>query len=133
MGKSPAKWIKTLLLGKKSSNSNFSKGREKLVTVSDLSVDPVPPSISAPFPVSSALNLVDSDSAKAIPAQLPNNNIPSPKADGSDATAGDLGNPENPDKFRLDKAAATVQAAFRGYLVATLPLKLTVMLKGHAE
>ncbi|KAK8977269.1 hypothetical protein V6N11_021355 [Hibiscus sabdariffa] len=126
MGKSPAKWIKTLLLGKKSSKSNFSKGREKLnsankgevlvsskVTKSDLSVDP--PSISAPIPVSSTWNAVDSD--KGIPAQVTyDGHIPSPKADGSDATAGGLGNPENSNKIKLDQAAATVQAAFRGLL-----------------
>ncbi|XP_028110851.1 protein IQ-DOMAIN 31-like [Camellia sinensis] len=32
MGKSPGKWIKTVLFGKKSSKSNFSKGRELLAS-----------------------------------------------------------------------------------------------------
>ncbi|GMJ04720.1 IQ-domain 28 [Hibiscus trionum] len=148
MGKSPAKWIKTLLLGKKSSKSNFSKGREKLnsankgevlvsskVTVSGLSVDP--PSISAPIPVSNAWTAVDSE--KGIPAQLPYDGItiPSPKADVKDATTGDFGNPENPDKIRLDQAAATLQAAFRGYLARrafrTLKgiIKLQALIRGH--
>ncbi|PPS14804.1 hypothetical protein GOBAR_AA05772 [Gossypium barbadense] len=148
MGKSPAKWIKTLLLGKKSSKSSFSKGKEKLksankgevlvsskVTVSDLSVDP--PSISAPILVNSARNVVDSE--KGIPAQLPNDgaNIPSPKVDGNDATTGNFGNPENPDRIGLDPAAVTVQAAFRGYLARrafrTLKgiIRLQAVIRGH--
>ncbi|GMI87384.1 IQ-domain 28 [Hibiscus trionum] len=143
MGKSPAKWIKTLLLGKKSSKSNLSKGREKLnsankgevlvsskVTVSD-------PSISAPIPVSSAWNEVDSE--KGVPAQLPYDgvNIPSPKADGNDVTAGDSGNPEDPDRIKLNQAAATVQSAFRGYLARrafrTLKgiIRLQALIRGH--
>ncbi|TYJ00334.1 hypothetical protein E1A91_A13G080500v1 [Gossypium mustelinum] len=125
MGKSPAKWIKTLLLGKKSSKSSFSKGKEKLNSatkgevlvsskVSDLSADP--PSISAPILVSRVRNVVDSE--KGIPDQLPIDgaNIPSLKVDGNNATTGNFGNPENPDRIRLDPAAVTVQAAFRGYL-----------------
>ncbi|GKV50760.1 hypothetical protein SLEP1_g57455 [Rubroshorea leprosula] len=55
MGKSPGRWIKNLLLGKKSSKSNLSKGGEveeglvsSQVTVSDFSV--APQSISAPIP-----------------------------------------------------------------------------------
>ncbi|KAG4110847.1 hypothetical protein ERO13_D13G072100v2 [Gossypium hirsutum] len=148
MGKSPAKWIKTLLLGKKSSKSSFSKEKEKLksankgevlvsskVTVSDLSVDP--PSISAPILVNSARNVVDSE--KGIPAQLPNDgaNIPSPKVDGNGATTGNFGNPENPDRIRLDPAAVMVQAAFRGYLARrafrTLKgiIRLQAVIRGH--
>ncbi|XWS69742.1 hypothetical protein CRYUN_Cryun04dG0205500 [Craigia yunnanensis] len=150
MGKSPAKWIKTLLLGKKSSKSNLSKGREKLnsankgevlvsskVTVSDLSVDP--PSISAPILVSSARNVVDSE--KGIPTQLSkdglNIDIPSSKADGNDATISNFGNLEDPDRFRLDQAAVKAQAAFRGYLARrafrTLKgiIRLQALIRGH--
>ncbi|XVE85915.1 hypothetical protein DITRI_Ditri17bG0130300 [Diplodiscus trichospermus] len=148
MGKSPAKWIKTLLLGKKSSKSNLSKGREKLnsankgevlvssnVTLSDLSVDP--PSISAPILVSGARNVVDSE--KGVRTQLPNDgvNIPSSKADGNDVTVSNFGNPEDPDRIRLDQAAAKAQAAFRGYLARrafrTLKgiIRLQALIRGH--
>ncbi|XVE53270.1 hypothetical protein DITRI_Ditri02bG0191200 [Diplodiscus trichospermus] len=127
MGKSPAKWIKTLLLGKKSSKSNLSKGREKLnsgkkgevlvssqVTVSDLSADPQ--SISEPILVSSARNIADSE--KGMPTESPKNgvNIPSSKVDENDAIISNFGNPEDHDRIRLDQAAAKAQAAFRGYL-----------------
>ncbi|XP_022776910.1 protein IQ-DOMAIN 31-like isoform X1 [Durio zibethinus] len=127
MGKSPGKWIKTLLLGKKSSKSNLSKERKKLnsankgevlvsskVTVSDLSVDP--PSISAPILVSGARDIEDSE--KGMPTQLPNDgvNISSSKAERNDAAISNFGNPEDPDRIRLDQAAAKAQAAFRGYL-----------------
>ncbi|XP_052482862.1 protein IQ-DOMAIN 29 isoform X2 [Gossypium raimondii] len=148
MGKSPAKWIKTLLLGKKSSKSSFSKGKDKLnsankgevlvsskVTVSDLSADS--PSISAPILVSRARNVVDSE--KGIPAQLPidGENIPSLKMDGNNATTGNFGNPENPDRIRLDPAAVTVQAAFRGYLarrefrILKGIIRLQAVIRGH--
>ncbi|MBA0667602.1 hypothetical protein Goklo_000666 [Gossypium klotzschianum] len=148
MGKSPAKWIKTLLLGKKSSKSSFSKGKDKLnsankgevlvsskVTVSDLSADS--PSISAPILVSRARNVVDSE--KGIPAQLPidGENIPSLKMDGNNATTGNFGNPENPDRIRLDPAAVTVQAAFRGYLarrefrILKGIMRLQAVIRGH--
>ncbi|MBA0727571.1 hypothetical protein Golax_000547, partial [Gossypium laxum] len=148
MGKSPAKWIKTLLLGKKSSKSSFSKGKDKLnsankgevlvsskVTVSDLSADS--PSISAPILVSRARNVVDSE--KGIPAQLliDGANIPSLKVDGNNATTGNFGNPENPDRIRLDPAAVTVQAAFRGYLARRAfrilkgIIRLQAVIRGH--
>ncbi|XWS64293.1 hypothetical protein CRYUN_Cryun06bG0173900 [Craigia yunnanensis] len=148
MGKSPAKWIKTLLLGKKSSKSKLSKGREKLnsankgevlvsskVTVSDLSVDP--PSISAPILVSSARNVVDSE--KGIPIQLPKDgvNIPSSKVEGNDAAISNFGNPGDPDRIRLDQAAVKAQAAFRGYLARrafrTLKgiIRLQALIRGH--
>ncbi|WRX14885.1 IQ motif [Theobroma cacao] len=148
MGKSPAKWIKTLLLGKKSSKSNLSKGREKLnsankgevlvsskVTVSDLSVDP--PSISAPILVTSARNVMESETD--IPTKLPNDggNIPSVKEDGSDNAISNLGNLEDPERIRLDQAAAKAQAAFRGYLARrafrTLKgiIRLQALIRGH--
>ncbi|KHG13932.1 Protein IQ-DOMAIN 31 -like protein [Gossypium arboreum] len=96
-----------------------------------------PPSISAPILVNSARNVVDSE--KGIPAQLPNDgaNIPSPKVDGNDATTGNFGNPENPDRIGLDPAAVTVQAAFRGYLARrafrTLKgiIRLQAVIRGH--
>lgn len=86
------------------------------VTVSDLSVDP--PSISAPILVTSARNVMESETD--IPTKLPNDggNIPSVKEDGSDNAISNLGNLEDPERIRLDQAAAKAQAAFRGYLVA---------------
>ncbi|XVF03385.1 hypothetical protein REPUB_Repub04eG0256700 [Reevesia pubescens] len=146
MGKSPAKWIKTLLLGKKSSKSNLSKGRDKLnsankgevlvspkLTVSDLLVDP--PSISAPILVSSARNAVNSEP----PSQLPNDgvNIPSSEVDGNDNAISSFGNLGDPERVRLDQAAVKAQAAFRGYLARrafrTLKgiIRLQALIRGH--
>ncbi|OMO58728.1 IQ motif, EF-hand binding site [Corchorus capsularis] len=148
MGKSPAKWIKTLLLGKKSSKSNLSKGREKLnstnkgeglvsskVTVSDLSGDP--PTISAPILVTSARSVVEPQ--KDTPNILPNDgvNVPSAKEDGNDNAIANLGNLEDPERIRLDQAAAKAQAAFRGYLARrafrTLKgiIRLQALIRGH--
>ncbi|GKU99416.1 hypothetical protein SLE2022_335150 [Rubroshorea leprosula] len=79
MGRLPGRWIKNLLLGKKSSKSNFSKGKEKLyvakkeeglvssqVTVSDFSL--APQSISAPIPATVTRNGVNFE--KDISADL---------------------------------------------------------------
>ncbi|GMI99907.1 IQ-domain 28 [Hibiscus trionum] len=147
MGKSPAKWIKTLLLGKKPSNSDLLKGKEKLnspnkgevlvsskVTLSELFANP--PSISAPIPVNSASDFVDSK--KGIP-KLPNNgtNIPSSQADGNDNAINIFGKPEDPERIRLDRAAAKAQAAIRGYLARrafrTLKgiIRLQALVRGH--
>ncbi|KAK8484355.1 hypothetical protein V6N13_042403 [Hibiscus sabdariffa] len=147
MGKSPAKWIKTLLLGKKPSNSDLSKGKEKLnsankgevlvsskVTLSELLANP--PSISAPIPANSASDFVDSK--KGTP-KFPNNgtNIPSSQAVGNDNAISIFGKPEDPERIRLDRAAANAQAAVRGYLARrafrTLKniIRLQALVRGH--
>ncbi|KAE8707367.1 hypothetical protein F3Y22_tig00110384pilonHSYRG00630 [Hibiscus syriacus] len=127
MGKSRAKWIKTLLLWKKSSNSNLLKEKEKLncahkgevlaskVTSSELLADHQ--SISAPI-LNNASNF--EDSKKGIPTQLPKSgtNSPSSQVAGNDNAISNFGKPEDPERIRLDRAAAKAQAAFRDYLVA---------------
>ncbi|XP_039046993.1 protein IQ-DOMAIN 31-like [Hibiscus syriacus] len=146
MGKSPAKWIKTLLLWKKSSNSNLPKGKDMLncahkgevlaskVTLSELLADP--PSISAPILIS-ASNF--EDSKKGIPTQLPKSgtNSSSSQAVGNDNAISNFGKPEDPERIRLDRAAAKAQAAFRGYLACgafqTLKgiIRLQALIRGH--
>ncbi|KAK8657590.1 hypothetical protein V6N13_035821 [Hibiscus sabdariffa] len=139
MGKSPAKWIKTLLLGKKPSNSDLSKGKEKLnsankgevlvsskVTLSELLANPA----------NSASDFVDS---KKGTTKFPNNgtNIPSSQAVGNDNAISIFGKPEDPERIRLDRAAANAQAAVRGYLARrafrTLKsiIRLQALVRGH--
>ncbi|KAL4383716.1 hypothetical protein GQ457_15G005000 [Hibiscus cannabinus] len=118
MGKSPAKWIKTLLLGKKPSNSDLSKGKEKLNSANNGEVlvsSKVTLSELLANPANSASDFVDS---KEGTTKFPNNgtNIPSSQAVGNDNAISIFGKPEDPERIRLDRAAANAQAAVRGYL-----------------
>uniref|UniRef100_A0A5B7C950 DUF4005 domain-containing protein n=1 Tax=Davidia involucrata TaxID=16924 RepID=A0A5B7C950_DAVIN len=147
MGKSPGKWIKTLLFGKKSSKSNFSKGREKVgnekevwvaakAAEADLGLDP---------PVASdlALNTIDKNEEKleenSASADLPLEGgtlVPVNRdADTQETTQPNV--PKDPERIRQEQAATKAQAAFRGYLArrAFLALKgiirLQALVRGH--
>lgn len=129
MGKSPGKWIKGLLFGKKSSKSNLSKGREiskhaskgdalvcAKVPASDLTVDA--PLTSLPVPLTTARNGVVSDSEKGTASRLPNDGVilSSSKENGDTETIMNLGLSKDPERIRHEQAATKAQAAFRGYL-----------------
>ncbi|EOA39864.1 hypothetical protein CARUB_v10008540mg [Capsella rubella] len=129
MGKTPGKWIKTLLLGKKSPKSNLENRSEKLrsakkeelvVSVtedfSNLTVDP-PVVSSQPVPASTAQNVVSPE----------NDNEPKDNLESRN----DLG------ELELEQAATKVQAAFRAHQARrafrTLKgiIRLQAVIRGH--
>ncbi|XP_043725781.1 protein IQ-DOMAIN 31-like isoform X2 [Telopea speciosissima] len=148
MGKSPGKWIKTLLFGKKASKSNLSKGREVLRTANEnetwvaakapgveTAVDPL---ISHAASGMTDGNGGDLASEKGVPSigqhggeVLPRNQDP-----GFQGTTG----PEaanDPERIRQDQAATKAQAAFRGYLARRAfralkgIIRLQALIRGH--
>ncbi|KAF3431422.1 hypothetical protein FNV43_RR26153 [Rhamnella rubrinervis] len=146
MGKTPGKWIKSLLLGKKSSKSSNSKGREKSankgdilastkLTVSDITVDA--PVISPPLVGIGANTEVVLETGVA--AKSPNDGVVlvDAKEDGVEQAITSLSSPEDPDRIKLEKAATKAQSAFRGYAARrtfqTLKgiIRLQALVRGH--
>lgn len=127
MGKTPGKWIKNLLLGKKSSKSNLVKGREVLkssnkgeqlvaskLSGSDVTSDA--PIISAPIVGTITGNEIVSDKGVASKLQSDEGVLSDVKEDGSTTLAVICStSPEDPVRIRLEQAATKAQAAFRGY------------------
>ncbi|XP_030544363.2 protein IQ-DOMAIN 28-like [Rhodamnia argentea] len=125
MGRTPAKWLKTLLRGKKLSKSHLPKGEdvsksghkgEALVLSKTPSTDIIVETPSNSLPISVTNTMSEADFGKGPNAMAPNDaNILSSDKDGNALTNG-LALSEDTENERLQQAATKAQAVFRGYL-----------------
>ncbi|KAG4191010.1 hypothetical protein ERO13_A07G064100v2 [Gossypium hirsutum] len=148
MGKSPGKWIKTVLFGKKPSKSSYPKGREKVdndsqvlvaarASESDLAVAP---------PFSSQLNphTTERDERRLELENKETANISHddetslPMSQDIDSLKFTLqDSPSNPERIKHEQSATLVQAAFRGYLARRAfwalkgIIRLQALIRGH--
>ncbi|XP_024021361.1 protein IQ-DOMAIN 31 [Morus notabilis] len=143
MGKTPGKWFKNLLLGKKSSKSNLSKGREvlkpsnkgeQLVSSKLSNVTSEAPIISPPIVGTITGNEIDSDNEVVSKLQSEEVVLSNVKEGGSTTQAAAV-SAEDPERIRLEQAATKAQAAFRGYVARRefQTLKCIIMLQSHVR
>ncbi|KAA8530335.1 hypothetical protein F0562_005044 [Nyssa sinensis] len=140
MGKSPGKWIKNVLFGKKSSKSTLSQKKASVAAKApsgDLAVDP--PLISELPPQTTNRSGGHAEFGNVTAANLPCNAVVSFPGKQPADIKGTMGSNSAPSDeiTRQEQAAIKAQAAFRGYLARRAYralkgiIRLQALVRGH--
>ncbi|XVE54828.1 hypothetical protein DITRI_Ditri03aG0114000 [Diplodiscus trichospermus] len=148
MGKSPGKWIKTVLFGKKSSKSSYPKGKEKVANEREVLVQAreseTDVAVGTPFSSQLSPYATERDERKLELENKETANISHDDGISLRTSQGiDSQKPTvqealyDPERIKQEQAATMAQAAFRGYLARRAfralkgIIRLQALIRGH--